>query len=88
MRAARRMILALLAVALVAPAALLAQDDPAGKDDDPYGGTPEPLRPYRGVGEPARRFFVDPPTFRGPGRDDVAPEGLTEVAIGMVAPLL
>ena len=85
MHGLRHAALALAAVAAVVPAALLAQDE--GKGDDPYGNTPEPLRPYRGVGEPARRFFVTPPSFRGPGREEPAPEGLTEVAIGLIAPL-
>ncbi len=101
MHALRCAALAILAVTFAAPAVLLAQDeprknpapppqeDPAGDTakDDGYGGTPDELRPFRGVGEPARRFFVDPPQFRGPGRDTPPPPGLTAVAIGMVAPL-
>ena len=87
MRAIRNTFLVLLAVAVTLPAALLAQEDPEKKDDGSYGGTPDTLRPYRGVGEPARRFFVDPPNFRGPGRDDPPPEGLESVALGLIAPL-
>jgi branched-chain amino acid transport system substrate-binding protein len=87
MHAVRNTLFAVLAVVVALPAALLAQEDPEKKDDGSYGGTPDTLRPYRGVGEPARRFFVDPPSFRGPGRDDPPPEGLESVAIGLIAPV-
>jgi branched-chain amino acid transport system substrate-binding protein len=86
MRVVPTVLLTMLAAALAVPAVLHAQEDPAEKDDR-YGGTPDELRPFKGVGEPARRFFVDAPNFRGPGRDAPDPEGLTEVAIGLIAPL-
>ncbi len=73
-------------VAGLVPLALRAQEEPP-RDGDPYGKTPEPLRPYKGIGEPARRFFLESPTFRGPGRDEAPPEGLRSVAIGLLAPL-
>lgn len=60
----------------------------AGDDEEPpaYGETPEDLVPFRGAGEPARRFFREAPVFRGPGRDAPEPKDVREVRIGLVAP--
>ena len=74
------------AAAALAPATTRAQEEPA-TEEGPYGRTPDELRPFRGVGEPDRRFFVNAPAFRGPGRDEPAPEGLTSVAVGLLAPI-
>ena len=77
-------ILAVLAL-VVASTDLRAGDEPDGTKPR-YADTPEELRPFQGLGEVYQRFFVEPPTFRGPGRDDAPPEGLTEVAIGALLP--
>jgi branched-chain amino acid transport system substrate-binding protein len=58
----------------------------AGAGSARYGETPEELLPYRGSGEPYRRFFTSPPEYRGPGRDAPAPSGVTRVPIGIVLP--
>lgn len=51
-----------------------------------YGDTPEELVPYRHA-EPYAVFFTEPPQFRGPGRDEPEPEGLSEVALGVLLPM-
>lgn len=72
-------------VAIVAAGALSAEDAPfSGRER--YGGTPEEVAPFRDV-EPARRFFVEPQIFRGPGREDEAAPDLSRVVIGLIAPL-
>ncbi|HVG94226.1 MAG TPA: ABC transporter substrate-binding protein, partial [Planctomycetota bacterium] len=84
-------LLAAAAAAFLAPPA--AGEDvpapaPAGTPAaEPYGGTPEDLRPHRGAGEPLRRFFLEPPAYRGPGAEEPDPEDLTEVRFGVVLPL-
>jgi branched-chain amino acid transport system substrate-binding protein len=60
--------------------------DTAPREPEKHGATPERLRPFGGVGEPYKRFFVDPPEFRGPGREDPEPQ-VDEVRIGVIAPL-
>ena len=81
------------AAAVTAFPALFAQDKPADGGapkapvaPDNYSETPDDLVPFRSV-EPARRFFVVPSEFRGPGRDDPPPAGLTSVKIGLITPL-
>lgn len=72
-----------LALALALGSVLRADD----KDEDGgYGNTPTELEPFRGLGKPYKRFFQEPPTFRGPGRDDPEPEGLSEARIGVLLP--
>lgn len=74
-----------LPVALLLPWTLAA----AGAQEVPevprYGRTPEELVPYRRA-EPYAIFFTEPPQFRGPGREAPEPEGLTEVALGVLLP--
>jgi len=53
----------------------------------PYGATPSSMVPYARSKEPYQRFFLTPPLHRGPGREESVPEGLTSVAIGLLAPL-
>jgi branched-chain amino acid transport system substrate-binding protein len=53
----------------------------------PYGATPTSMIPYARSEEPYQRFFLTPPLHRGPGREKPVPEGLTSVAIGLLAPL-
>ncbi len=78
---------ALLVAASAVPVALFAQDDGEKPPDERYGRTPKKLVPYRGVGEPARRFFATAPTFRGPGREEEPPPDLASVKVGVLAPL-
>ncbi|MFO0933572.1 MAG: ABC transporter substrate-binding protein [Planctomycetota bacterium] len=59
--------------------------DPA--EPEPYGRTPDALVPHKGAGAPASRFFLTPPTYRGPGADDPEPADVTEVRFGVLAPL-
>jgi branched-chain amino acid transport system substrate-binding protein len=70
---------------LAGAAASSAQDTAAPKQH--YGDTPEELVPHRQAGEPYRRLFTEPPTFRGPGADLPEPKGLDAVRIGVLAPL-
>lgn len=52
-----------------------------------YGDTPEELVPFRGTGAPYSTFFVDPPQFRGPGRDEPEPTEVRQVEIGVLRPM-
>ncbi len=61
-----------------------ATETPGGPGER-YGGTPEDLLPYRGAGEPARRFFTEAPEFRGPGADEPDPV-VDAVRLGVISP--
>ena len=74
------------ALFLLAGAAVTSAQD-AGAPPQRYGGTPEELLPHRQAGEPYQRLFTQAPAFRGPGREIAEPEGLTEVKLGVLAPL-
>jgi branched-chain amino acid transport system substrate-binding protein len=76
-------VLARVGLLVAAAAAVTSAQDASSR----YGATPEDLVPHRDAGEPCRRFFVESPDFRGPGRDAKAPEGLDCVRIGVLAPL-
>jgi len=66
--------------------AVTAQDtEPPGESS--YGETPGELRPFGASGEPARRFFVTPPEFRGPGREAPPPAHVEEVPLGVMLPI-
>jgi branched-chain amino acid transport system substrate-binding protein len=52
-----------------------------------YGETPDALVPHRGAGEPARRFFQEAPTYRGPGADDAEPADAKEVPLAVIVPM-
>lgn len=70
---------------LLLPAWLPAR--PAGGGDEPvYGAAPPSLVAHREA-QAYRRFFLEPLTYRGPGREEAAPVGLESIAIGVVAPL-
>lgn len=53
----------------------------------PYGGVPAEVEPWKGVGEPYFRFFMEKVEFKGVGREDPEPAGLKSVKIGILAPL-
>jgi branched-chain amino acid transport system substrate-binding protein len=79
---------AILAASIAGVGVLGAQEAPpsAPPEREGYGGTPDEVAPFRGV-EPARRFFVEPQLYRGPGRDDPPPADLDRVVIGLITPL-
>ena len=78
-------VLALL-VGGAAGSVLLADDKDDAKKGSGYGNTPSELEPFRGMGEPYHRYFTESPVFRGPGRDEPEPEGLSEARIGVLLP--
>ncbi len=83
---------ALVTFVLLGGAAARAEDAPPAPPAPPagpvaYGETPDALVPHKGAGEPASRFFLEAPTYRGPGADDPEPAGLTEVRFGALVPL-
>ncbi len=78
---------AAVAGAVALGADLRAQESEANGNRQRYARTPDALVPYRRTGTPARRFFTEPPAFRGPGRTSTAPSGLRAVRLGVLAPL-
>ncbi len=64
---------------------LVAEQKPAPESE--YGNTPARLVPYSRSAEPYRRFYQDPLTFRGPGREEPTPAGLRSVRVGLLAPM-
>lgn len=80
----RSLLCAALVVAAILPD-LRAEDEderPSGR----YAETPSELLPFQGLGKPYKRFFTEPATFRGPGREDPEPLGLTAARIGALLP--
>jgi len=63
------------------------QARPKQPKPESYGGTPRALVPYRRTKQVYRRFFEEPPAFRGAGRDKAPPPGLKRVKIGLLAPI-
>ena len=51
-----------------------------------YGATPDALRPYRGLGEAAWRFYESPTPYRGPGRDESLATQPAAVRLGLLIP--
>ena len=74
------------AVFVLAGAVATSAQDQAGAPAR-YGDTPEELLPHRAFGEPARRFFVEAPTFRGPGAFAEEAVRKDAVRLGVIAPL-
>ena len=67
---------------------LLAQEVVAQTEDENYGNTPSALLPYNNYQKAYKYHFHYPPQgFTGAGREKPEPEGLTEVRIGVLAPL-
>jgi len=77
---------ALVLLVVGAGGSVLLADDEGDAKKGAYGNTPTELEPYRGMGEPYHRYFTESPVFRGPGRDEPEPEGLTEARIGVLLP--
>ncbi|MCK5067998.1 MAG: ABC transporter substrate-binding protein [Bacteroidales bacterium] len=78
-------ILAIAALMLLLPV----QDASAqSKDkDDNYGNTPSEMLPYGNYQDAYIYHFHEPQLFTGAGREKKEPTGLTEVRIGVLAPL-
>lgn len=86
-RPALVLLLAALALGIVgATSSDLRAGDDADPVKPPYANTPDELRPYQGLKDVYKRFFVEPPTFRGPGREEPEPGDVTEVPIGILLP--
>ena len=74
---------ALLALPFTAAQEVAAPD----ANEESYGKTPARLAPYSRTNEPYRRFYLDPPAFRGPGRDEPPPADLGSIRVGLLAPI-
>jgi branched-chain amino acid transport system substrate-binding protein len=59
----------------------------AQEKDENYGKTPGELLPYGNYQNAYIYHFHEPQLFLGAGREKKEPEGLTEVSIGLLAPL-
>ncbi len=57
------------------------------KEDKNYGNTPDKQVPYANYQEAYIQHFEEPLDFTGAGREKPEPKGLTEVRIGVLAPL-
>lgn len=65
---------------------LAAGEPPDTGSDAPYARTPEQFVPYRDFGSVHRQLFPEPLPYLGPGAEEPAPQGLDEVAIGLLVP--
>ncbi len=57
------------------------------KEDSDYGNTPEKMVPYSSFQDAYISHFLEPQAFTGAGREKSEPTGLTEVRLGVLAPL-
>ena len=57
------------------------------KEDNNYGNTPDKQVPYANYQDAYKQHFVEPLDFTGAGREKPEPKGLTEVRLGVLAPL-
>lgn len=57
------------------------------KEDTNYGNTPDKQVPYANYQEAYKQHFIESQDFTGAGREKAEPRGLTEVRIGVLAPL-
>jgi branched-chain amino acid transport system substrate-binding protein len=57
------------------------------KEDSNYGNTPDRQVPYANYQEAYIQHFLEPQLFTGAGREKAEPKGLTEVRLGVLAPL-
>ncbi|MCK5694101.1 MAG: ABC transporter substrate-binding protein, partial [Bacteroidales bacterium] len=63
------------------------QETAAQNKDDNYGKTPSEMLPYGNYQDAYIYHFHEPQLFLGAGREKKEPTGLTEVRIGVLAPL-
>lgn len=57
------------------------------KEDKNYGNTPDKQVPYGNYQDAYMKHFLEPQAFTGAGREKPEPKGLTEVRLGVLAPL-
>jgi branched-chain amino acid transport system substrate-binding protein len=57
------------------------------KEEVHYGNTPDKQVPYGNYQKAYKRHFIEPLEFTGAGREKPEPTGLSEVRIGVLAPL-
>jgi ABC-type branched-subunit amino acid transport system substrate-binding protein len=57
------------------------------KENKNYGNTPDKQVPYGAYQEAYKKHFLEPLEFTGAGREKPEPKGLTEVRLGVLAPL-
>ena len=57
------------------------------KEESSYGNTPKKLVPYSSFQDAYIQHFKEPQAFTGAGREKPEPTGLTEVRLGVLAPL-
>ena len=57
------------------------------KEDTNYGNTPDKQVPYANYQEAYIQHFIEEQLFTGAGREKSEPKGLTEVRLGVLAPL-
>jgi ABC-type branched-subunit amino acid transport system substrate-binding protein len=57
------------------------------KEDQHYGNTPSKQIPYGQYQDAYKKHFLEPLEFTGAGREKPEPKGLTEVRLGVLAPL-
>ena len=57
------------------------------KEDKNYGNTPDKQVPYANYQDAYIQHLIEPQAFTGAGREKPEPKGLTEVRLGVLAPL-
>lgn len=72
---------------LLVQASLPLQGQYQEKEDKNYGNTPDRQVPYANYQDAYKKHFLEPQAFTGAGREKPEPTGLTEVRIGVLAPL-
>ena len=78
-----RLLLAVAVVLILLPT----QQTAAQEKDENYGKTPSEMLPYGNYQDAYVYYFHEPQLFLGAGREKKEPSGLTEVRIGVLAPL-
>jgi len=57
------------------------------KEDKNYGNTPDKMIPYKNLQDAYISHFREPQAFTGAGREKPEPTGLSEIRLGVLAPL-
>jgi ABC-type branched-subunit amino acid transport system substrate-binding protein len=57
------------------------------KEDKNYGNTPDKMVPYKNLQDAYISHFIEPQAFTGAGREKPEPTDISEVRIGVLAPL-
>ena len=66
---------------------LSVQNTSAQNEEKNYGNTPDRMVPYGNYEDAYIKHFSEPQAFTGAGREKPEPTGLTEVRLGLLAPL-